>query len=67
MEGGDVKISALVVPKITAPIQNFVNLDLHNLTHLRSLTLAHPVSSVEKFDISVLIGVDYYWEIVGTT
>lgn len=51
MEGGDVKISALVVPKITAPIQNFVNSDLHNLTHLRSLTLAHPVSSVEKFDI----------------
>ena len=62
---GDIKISALVVPKIAAPIQNFVRSDLHNLPHLRGLTLAHPVSSAEKFEISLLIGVDYYWEIVG--
>jgi len=62
---GDVKISALVVPKIAAPIQNFVNSDLRNLAHLQGLTLAHPVSSIEKFEISLLIGVDYYWEIVG--
>ena len=62
---GDIKISALVVPKIAAPIQNFVRSDLHNLPHLRGLTLAHPVSSAEKFEISLLIGVDYYWKIVG--
>ena len=51
---GDVDISALVVSKIAAPIQNFVNADLHNLTHLRGLTLAHPVSSVEKFDMEIV-------------
>ena len=62
---GDVNISALVVSKIAAPIQNFVKTDLHNLTHLQGLTLAHPFSSVEKFDISLLVGVDYYWKIVG--
>jgi len=26
---------------------------------------AHPVNSTEKFQISLLIGVDYYWEIAG--
>ncbi|XP_065920284.1 uncharacterized protein [Dysidea avara] len=62
---GDIKISALVVPKIAAPIENFVRSDLHNLPHLRGLTLAQPVSSAEKFEISLLFGVDYYWEIVG--
>ena len=62
---GDVRISALVVPQIATPIQNFVTSDLHNLTHLRGLKLAHPVSSKEKLDISLLIGVDHYWEIVG--
>ena len=51
----DINISALVVSKIAAPIQNFEKVDLHNLTHLEGLTLTHPVSSVEKFDISLLM------------
>ena len=61
---GDVKILALAVSKTAAPIQNFVNSDLHNLPNLQDLTLAHPISSTEKFEISLLIGVDFYWEIV---
>ena len=62
---GDVAISALVVPQIAAPVQNFVNPTLHALPHLRDLQLAHPVGYSEKFHISLLIGVDHYWEIVG--
>ena len=57
---GDVSILALVVPTIAAPIQNLVNSDLQNLTHLRGLKLAHSVSSMEKLDIFLLIGVDHY-------
>ena len=62
---GDVSISALVVPKIAAPIQNFLTSDLQNLPYLQGLKIAHPVSSVEKLYISLLIGVDNYREIVG--
>ena len=62
----DVSIFALVVPTIALPIQNFVTSDLQNLPHLQGLRLAHPVSSAEKLDISLLIGVDHYWGIVGT-
>ena len=62
---GDVKLSALVVPKIATPIQNFVTSDLQNLSYLRSLKLAHPISTIEQFHISLLIGVDQYWQIVG--
>lgn len=50
--------------KIAVPIQNFVNSVLHNIPHLQGLTLAHPITSTEKFEISFLIGVDFYWEIV---
>lgn len=62
---GDVNISTLVVPKIAAPLQNFINSDLHKLPYLQELKLAHPVGTTEKFDISLLIGADYYWEVVG--
>ena len=31
---GDVRISALVVPKITAPIRNYAISDVHNIAHL---------------------------------
>ena len=34
---GDVNITALVVPKVAAPIENFISSDLHNLTYLRGL------------------------------
>ena len=35
-----------------------------NLQYLKGLKLAHPVTANEQFDISLLIGVDYYWQIV---
>jgi len=62
---GNVSISALVIPTIASPIQNFITSNLQNLPHLQGLRLAHPVSSVEELDISLLIGVDHYWDIVG--
>ena len=62
---GDVSLSALVVPKIAAPIQNYVSSDLQNLSYLQGLRLAHPISSTEKLHVSLLIGVDHYWQIVG--
>lgn len=62
---GDVAISALVVPLIATPVQNLVNSTLHKLPHLQNLKLAHPVNYVDKFQISLLIGADHYWEIVG--
>ncbi|XP_064641935.1 uncharacterized protein LOC135496506 [Lineus longissimus] len=45
--GGKMDISALVVPKISAPIKNFVNASLLDLPHLRELPFAHPVSNVD--------------------
>ena len=62
---GDINISALVVPTIAAPLNNFVTSDVRELPHLQGLKLAHPVTSSQKFDISLLLGADHYWEIVG--
>ena len=62
---GDVNISALVVPTIAAPLHNFINSDICKLPHLQGLKLAHPVGTSEKFDISLLIGADHYWQVVG--
>ena len=62
---GDVNISAMVVPIIAAPLQALSNSDVCLLPYLSGVKLAHPVSAACKFDISLLIGVDHYWEIVG--
>lgn len=35
------------------------------LPHLKGLRLAHPVSERSLFDIDILIGADFYWNIVG--
>jgi len=58
-----IPISVLIVPSISAPIQNLVSTCVYNMPHLRK-KLAHPVSSEKKFTISLLIGTDHYWSFV---
>ena len=60
-----VQLSALVVPKIATPISNPLDTNVLQLPHLQGLPLAHPVTAAENFEISLLIGADYYWELVG--
>ena len=63
--GDLVPISALVVPTIAAPLANTMNTTISNLSHLKGLPLAHPVSSEDTFDISLLFGADFYWDLIG--
>ena len=52
---------------ITQELVNKLDLltaDIRNLPHLRDLKLAHPVTSEDQFQISVLISPDHYWDIV---
>ena len=60
-----VPLSALVVPTIAAPITNSLITDIFSLLHLKGLPLAHPVTMAEKFEISLLVGADFYWDLVG--
>jgi hypothetical protein len=57
-------MKVLIVTTIAAPLQNNINFDASKLHYLQGLKLAHPVCSGDKFEISMLIGADYYWEIV---
>jgi hypothetical protein len=59
-----VSLDALVVPKIATPLQNHLPSIRPNLHYLNGLKLAHPVTSETRFEISLLIGADYYWQIV---
>ena len=59
-------ISANVIPKITAPIRR---VSLNTCTHpsLRQLPLAEPLDSTsDRLEIDILIGLDHYYEIIGT-
>ena len=63
-DGGEVPISVLVVPKIAAPLQNAMPLPGDQYPYLHGLKLTHPVGSDNKFEITLLIGADFYWNLV---
>ena len=63
--GEMIPLSVLVIPKIAAPFQTITRSQLHALPYLRGLTLAHPMTGDKQFNVSLLIGVDYYWKLVG--
>jgi len=63
--GEKIPISVLIVPKIALPLPNPMRTALKQFPYLRGLKLAHPVTENENFEISVLIGADYYWHFVG--
>ena len=56
--------STLITPTITTPLRNATSTSITKLTHLKGLPLAHPVTSNRKFEISLLVGADHYWDIV---
>ena len=59
-----IPIHLVIIPTIAAPQNCFLTGDIRNLPHLRDLKLAHPVTSDDQFQISLLIGADHYWDIV---
>ena len=63
-DGGEVPMSVLVIPKIAAPLQNLIPCPGDHFPYLRDLPLAHPVQATGKFEISLLVGADFYWHIV---
>ena len=64
LSGDKIPVSVLIVPKIAPPIQNYVRTSLNHLPHIMGIKLAHPVTDEVNFEISILIGADYYWTFV---
>ena len=65
LTGELVPLSALVVPTIATPINTPLEVNALQLPYLRGLTLAHPITAAENFEILLLVGADFYWELVG--
>ena len=62
--GEKIPLHVLVVEKIATPLQTHMHQGMEDLTHLRGLKLAHPITSDQSFDVSLLIGADHYWDLV---
>ena len=52
-------MSMLIVPRIAPPIQNSIRTTLKHLPYIMGITLAHPVTDDENFELSILVGADY--------
>ena len=64
ISGEKITISVLIVPTIALPLHNPIRTSIKEFPYLRGLPLAYPVTENENFEISVLIGADYYWHFV---
>ena len=62
--GPNINIRALITPEISTSMRKHVDDSVLNLPYLKHLQLAEPPDT-EIFDIEILIGADYYWDIVG--
>ena len=65
--GEHIPVRVLVIDQITTPLQNRFRQQVRTIPYLRGLQLAHPVTSDENFEISLLLGADHYWDIVMDT
>jgi len=59
-DGCMIPIRVLIVPVIAKPIMNRCRQSIKSLKYLRGLRLAHPVTTEDTFDISLLVGADFY-------
>ena len=66
-DGNEIPISVLIIPKIAQPLRNLPFSYVKQLPYLKGIQLTHAVSSNSEFEISVLIGADFYWSIVQET
>ncbi|XP_053389549.1 uncharacterized protein LOC123533397 [Mercenaria mercenaria] len=62
--GAKIPLQVMIVPT-TAVILRYIPNSVLSSPYLRNLKLAHPVIDEDQFDISLLIGADHYWSIVG--
>ena len=62
--GETIPLHVLVVEKIAAPLQTHMHQGVEDLPYLRGLKLAHPITSDEIFEVSLLSGADHYWDLV---
>ena len=63
----EVPISVLVIPRISQPLRNLPFSYVKKLPYLQDIRLTRAVSNNQEFDISLLIGADFYWSIVQET
>ena len=67
LTGDKIPVSVLIVPKIAPPLQNMLRTSCQQIPHLKGLQLPYNppyITENENFEISVLIGADYYWSFV---
>ena len=65
MDGSRIRIRARIVDQITNPIRRRLDIKVDDVfPYLKGLRLAHPVGGDPVFPVDILIGADYYYQIV---
>ena len=59
-----IPVGVLIVPTISTPVSNRLQHAVSALPYLRELKLAHLGTADSSFAISMLIGANFYWDLV---
>ena len=64
--GEEITLSVLIVSKIATPLKmhSLLHQSVQSFAYLQELDLAHPITHASDFEITLLIGADFYWTIV---
>ena len=57
-----IPVPVLIVPTIAMPIDISHRSDIAELSYLKGLRLAHPISDDNAFQLSLLVSADFYWD-----
>ena len=60
----NIDINALIVPRISTPVKSYSDFSIQKNDYLNQLPSACGVVQ-DVFEIVLLIGADYYWQIIG--
>ena len=62
--GQQIPLKVVVADEIATPLQIPLRKLINDMSHRKNFTLAHPITAQGNFRISLLVGADYYWDIV---
>lgn len=64
LDGSTITIYPLVIPYISTPIDVTSRSQAKNIWQFKDINFAHPLDDEDPFDIQVLVGADFYYDVI---
>ena len=63
--GASVTVEVVILEQLVEPLDDPYRKVVNSLSYLQGLPLAHPTSELSTFSVNILIGANFFWDLVG--